>query len=575
MIIERSVFVFMLTALLFFTAQGQVVKKDTNFNLGITLKPFVFEVPAGTEAEFLLINNPHINRIECYRNEQAYYRSGDQLPFSKRPFPVRYFVFPLDSSKNTLHNFTFILDKKAENLSGRIQLLTARELEATLKYEQRLIGGIVGCLLIIFSIVFIMILVSREINGFFFLIYIFSSVLWILNDAGFFYQYLWPNSPKFHQLSRTIFSTTSLSAYVFMIIIQYKPRFSKSLKIFLACFLFFIVLRTFFLFFRVQWTLNEEDQLVLLQVNSIVLLALFCYLFYILYYKVLDTSATFFEKTGIFLYWILVVSLSLHQLGFDLFGRHQHKAELLYLFFVLQIITIALGMILSYHKKRVMLEKEKQLILMNQQKLINETVLSVQDLERNRIGRSLHDEVGSLLSSIKFIIAKISSKTTDPLIQSDLSDANQLVTQTIEKKYQIVHDILLPDFSINSLKQMILERIKYFSSESGIHFDVAMIETIALPEKCTSTLYKIIIELINNTIKHTQAHNIRIALVENLYDLVLEYLDDGQGFNIEETIKEGGLRSFLYNVQSLFGTYTAKSDKNGTFYRVIIKKEVQ
>lgn len=570
---KRFLYCLGITFLVFGSIHGQALKDEIYFNMGITLKPYVIDIAPGTEAKYLLINNPHINKIQCFRNGRELFTTGDHMPFNQRTIPVRYFVIPLDTSNFTKNRYTFVLQKKAENLSGKVKLLTAHQYEKMILYEQRMLGGILGCLFVIFSIVFIMIVVSRKIGAFVFMIYISSSVIWILNDAGLFYQYLWPNSPKFHQLSRTVFSTTSLSAYVFMILRQYRSRFNILIKLFLSGFVLFIVIRLAFLFIRLYSELNEDTQLAMLKVNSIVLFVLFMCLFYIIYFKVFDEASSFFEKSGLFLYWILVVSLSIHQLGFDLFGTFQYEAEMLFMFFILQNISIALGMIISYHRNKLMLEKEQQLILLNQQKLINESVVAAQNLERNRIGRSLHDEVGNLLSGIKLIIAKISKKITDPRLHSDISDINSLVSQSIQKNHQIVYDLVLPDFGETSLKQIILRRIKYFSSESGIQFKVVMNDLISLPHTFVPILYRIIIELINNTIKHAQAVTIRIVCEENMDEFILEYFDDGHGFDVQDVLQNGGLRSFLYNLRTLHGEYFVSSDENGTYYKVKIKKD--
>lgn len=571
-VFENFACAFVLTILMVLSVQSQVTKKTTYFNKGITLNPYIIEVESGTKAKYILINNPHINLIEGYRNGQSYLKAGDRLPFYQRDYALRYFVFSLDTTEITSKDYVFVLHKKAENLSGKIQFLSEKELAEKLNYENKLLGAIVGSVFVIIAIVFIMIIVSREGNAFLFLIYTISSVAWMLNDAGYFFQFLWPTLPNFHQLSRTVFSTTSLSCYIYMIVRQYKPKITSSIKVFLSGFVGFIAIRIILLVVRTKWVLNEEVQIMLLYANAIVLLILLFSLFYHLYFTVFKSIANIFEKVGLIIYWLLIVSLSLHQIGFDTFGRYQYESELYFVLFILQIMSIAMGMIATYHRKRIMLEKEKQTILLNQQKKINESVISAQAIERNRIGRNLHDEIGSLLSSIKWIIAKASNNISDPSLQSDLSDASYLVTKTIEKNHQIVYDLSPPDFQGTPLKQIILQRVKYFSSDTFIRFDIQISDAIDLPEKFVSVIYRILIELINNTVKHAQADNVNCVLKESIDHVVLEYSDDGRGFDVKKTLQKGGLRSFLYNVQSIDAVYTIKSDENGTLYSVTIKK---
>jgi len=70
--------------------------------------------------------------------------------------------------------------------------------------------------------------------------------------------------------------------------------------------------------------------------------------------------------------------------------------------------------------------------------------------------------------------------------------------------------------------------------------------------------------LLNNTIKHAQAKNVDIELLSDGNSLVLNYSDDGKGFNLQEKLshdnKGNGIRNIINRTESIFGTYTFHSE---------------
>lgn len=544
-------------------------------NQGISLSPYKVQLDSGTKAQYISFENPHINAIVCYRNDIPYDTIGDSFDFDDRLMPSRYFIVPLDSTESTNQSYTFLVSKLGENLSFKWELFNQNELEQKLKQENIFLGIVIGTFGFIISIGLILLIVTKEKNEIFFLIYLLLSMTWLMNEMGFPYQYIWPDSPKFHQLSRTIFSSLSLSSYVIMIFKSYQPKLKLSVKLFMTGFLLFIATRVIFLLIRASFNLEENVKIIIVYANAIVLLVLFVYLLRLLNKKVFTENTNIFEKAGIYLYWTIVVSETLHQLGFDMFGAMQGSSEFIYAFFLIQIITTAISVSLSYYNKKISIENERQALIINQEKKVNQSLLSGQKLERERIGKNLHDEVGSLLASIKLNIATIKNKSGDTTIKKDLDELLYLVDLTIENKYQIIYDLAPVGHDSDSLKVAILKRIKLYRNHTKIEFDINIDDTINLSEISVSTLYRIILELLNNGIKHSKATKIILnAVHDSLGRLVIDYLDNGIGFNIEETIKKGGLKTILINLKSMNVQYEFNSNSHGTHFTTIVSPQV-
>ena len=66
-------------------------------------------------------------------------------------------------------------------------------------------------------------------------------------------------------------------------------------------------------------------------------------------------------------------------------------------------------------------------------------------------------------------------------------------------------------------------------------------------------LYRIIMELINNTLKHAKANKIQIVLKKSKYELFIEYKDDGIGYDLENQTRGMGVNSIISRVKSMNG----------------------
>lgn len=186
-------------------------------------------------------------------------------------------------------------------------------------------------------------------------------------------------------------------------------------------------------------------------------------------------------------------------------------------------------------------------------------ILETEDKERKRFSEDLHDGLGPLLSTIKLYISQI-SKGGIPEEENKklLNYTNDLLMEAIETARNISNSILPGAIEDNGLIPALndfFERIRNIS-DNNIIFKNKVVRPI--PKNLEKTLYKIIYELINNTIKHSDSKVIRISLTFD-DSLELEYSDDGKGFDIH-SIKHGlGLNSIENRSKSLNGDYQIKS----------------
>ncbi len=173
-------------------------------------------------------------------------------------------------------------------------------------------------------------------------------------------------------------------------------------------------------------------------------------------------------------------------------------------------------------------------------------MINFQKADRKRIADDLHDDVGLRLSSLKhYLLAGDINKMIDS------GALRQLSSEYIDQAVSVLRSTLInlspktidEHGLITALEDLIanINKLKIIN----IHFDHAGFN-IALKSTQQYSLYRICQELINNTIKHAEAKNIYIAIINRDEKLIILYEDDGIGYD-SMLVKRG---YGLYNIEA-------------------------
>lgn len=195
-----------------------------------------------------------------------------------------------------------------------------------------------------------------------------------------------------------------------------------------------------------------------------------------------------------------------------------------------------------------------------QNRIIN-AIIETEDKERSRFAEDLHDELGPLLSSVRMYVNLIEIKT--PGLAGEVKDlilfAKQLlddaVQQTKNIAYNIMPEILGEYGLIPSIKTYCSQVNKSNLVKISIITDLED-EKERFDQKVELALYRVIKELIYNTVQHSRARSISIRFWKAGGMPAVEYSDDGDGFNLEDKLKKGkslGVRNIFHRIESLNG----------------------
>ena len=268
----------------------------------------------------------------------------------------------------------------------------------------------------------------------------------------------------------------------------------------------------------------------------------------------------------------LILSLENENLEKDLSLKQRTNQRNIYLFSGSGIISIILFLFIFYqHKSRkdkIISEQKIQQLEEEKKLLAARSIVDGQENERKRIAKELHDGLGVLLSTAKMQFTTIKDKS--PENKSLIDKATKLLEQAAGDVRKISHNMmpgLLTKFGLYEAAEDLIEQL---DETEGLNANCEITgDTKRLPENIEIMLYRVIQEMVNNTLKHSEARN--MSLIMNIQPTVLniQYSDDGKGFNVEEKLesKSIGLSSIQSRVNFLSGKVNLQSKPGkGTKY---------
>ncbi len=200
-------------------------------------------------------------------------------------------------------------------------------------------------------------------------------------------------------------------------------------------------------------------------------------------------------------------------------------------------------------------------------------VLETEDKERQRFSEDLHDGLGPLLSTVKLYVNQMkSSKVTKEEEKEMLDYANELLDDAIRTTRNIANNILPGSIVDNGLIPTVSSFCNHVRKAGNIKVELNHNIKDRLGDNIEINLYRIVIELVNNSIKHADANDLKINIFLDKDSLMLEYYDNGIGFDVDK-VKHGlGLNNVCNRAQSLNGEYQLDSEPGiGMHFHLTVK----
>jgi signal transduction histidine kinase len=195
------------------------------------------------------------------------------------------------------------------------------------------------------------------------------------------------------------------------------------------------------------------------------------------------------------------------------------------------------------------------------------TIIKTEEKERRRFAKDLHDGLGPLLSSIKMSVSFLSQKHADTVDKKVIENMDNLVNEALNSIKEISNNLsphILDNFGLLAAVKSFADNVRLSKT---IDIDInSNLGDKRFDKNIEVIMYRVIGELISNTVKHASAKmiNIDLYLKENI--LSLYYYDNGIGFDLEEVLRreyEGrGIPNIMSRIKSINGTFNVEREEN-------------
>lgn len=231
---------------------------------------------------------------------------------------------------------------------------------------------------------------------------------------------------------------------------------------------------------------------------------------------------------------------------------------------VVASIFFAIGLFLiqkifKYLKK---MEEEKR----EMEKIMLHAIIKAEESERKRFAKDLHDGLGPILSTVKMSLTTVTRRDYDDTSRKILRTADTAIDEAIKSIREISNNLsphILDNFGLSKAIRNFINKIN-LNEAIHINFSTNLNEQ-RFESDVEVVVYRVLCELVTNTIKHARASSVEITLVSVGKQLHCTYRDDGQGFNAFDTKKihqSGmGLSNILSRITSLNGTFAYESEE--------------
>lgn len=240
------------------------------------------------------------------------------------------------------------------------------------------------------------------------------------------------------------------------------------------------------------------------------------------------------------------------------------------------VFIISIGVIvLHLHFRKNLYQqtlKQEELKTKHQRELLQASI-EAQEKERKEVAQNMHDELGATLSIIRMQLVQLEQQHhSDEKMHTTLNRLRLASESALTNMRNLSHQLMPPQLDefglVNTLEILIRQLNESGELRGHLHVDGSIGR---LPSAIELSVYRLCMELINNTIRHSQADSLAIKLVLRGTRLQVHYTDNGKGIP-KRFIAGHGFKSMEARINSLGGVWEYGNSNTGGFYA---KAEVQ
>ena len=243
------------------------------------------------------------------------------------------------------------------------------------------------------------------------------------------------------------------------------------------------------------------------------------------------------------------------------------------------VLVIGLILFIIFHQRRVIRYQQKlQNLEIEQQKMMLTASIKLQEEERQRLAADLHDDAGPLLATARlYLNENLVNQDKSTQLQA-IYQARQIIDDTIQLIRNISHSLMPPTLKNFGLESAVNDLFQKISGSGTINASSRFHDYSdrLKPEK-ELVVFRIIQELINNILKHSNSSFIH--LTENVHGdkFYLRIHHDGRGIvqsDFEKLTKSNiglGLKNISSRMRVVHGNINFEKDVSQTYYKITLE----
>ncbi len=188
-------------------------------------------------------------------------------------------------------------------------------------------------------------------------------------------------------------------------------------------------------------------------------------------------------------------------------------------------------------------------------------IIQAEERERRNLAKELHDGLGPLLSTVKISLSSLNQQARNPEEQENMQNTEMLLDEAIRSLREISNNLsphVLIDFGLARALKGFINKINT-TRTIRISFTTNILDERFDPNT-EVVIYRVVCELINNTIKHANASRADIDLQHHNREMMISYTDNGSGFDVARIKEDPGHGMGFSNVFSRINSLQGKVD---------------
>lgn len=242
------------------------------------------------------------------------------------------------------------------------------------------------------------------------------------------------------------------------------------------------------------------------------------------------------------------------------------------------LLAVALILFIIFHQRRVMRYQQKiQDMEAEHQKMLLRASIKLQEEERTRLAADLHDDAGPLLATARLYLNENLVNMDKASQMQSIFNAKQIIDETITLIRNISHSLMPPTLKNFGLESAVNDFFQKISNSGSINASSRFHDyKIRLKAEKELILFRILQELVNNILKHSNASFIHLTQHDAPEKIIIRLHHDGKGLTQDEFLrftkfKDGlGLKNIQSRLRVIHSDILYEEDASQSLFKVTI-----